>query len=70
MKLLLSQSQPKNTSVTNHVRKVTNVYAVLKTNAYYINMVECVNVYYLGVVELKEAKTRTTPFSNVCPMVY
>ena len=45
MKLLLSQSQPKNTSVTNHVKKVTNVFAVLKTNADYISMVECVNVY-------------------------
>ena len=45
MKLLLSQSQFKNTSVTNHVKKVTNVFAVLKTNADYINMLECVNVY-------------------------
>ena len=38
-------TQLQNTSVTNNVVKVTKVYAVFKTDAYYLNMVECANVY-------------------------
>ena len=38
-------TQFQNTSVTNNVEKVTKVYAVFKTDAYYLNMVECANVY-------------------------
>ena len=35
-------TQFQNTSVTNNIEKV---YAVFKTDAYYLNMVECANVY-------------------------